>query len=215
MANPFHQHLNELNDLLVDMARRVGAAMEQATAALLEGDTVAAEAVVAGDQEVNALQFKVDDRIIALMTQYDAVASDLRFVLGAVRISVDLERMGDLAKHVAKSVLLRAPVAVIPDSLRLDFAAMGAAAVRISEKLVGILRDHDELQAAQMGLDDDELDAVQDRIHAQLPTLGYGPQTAVDVALLARFYERFGDHAVRVSHQVVYAVTGDVHLDRS
>jgi phosphate transport system protein len=215
MTNPFHRRLDELNDLLVDMARRVGAAMEQAGAALLEGDTAAAEAVVTGDQEVNALQFKVDDRIIELMTQYEAVASDLRFVLSAVRISVDLERMGDLAKHVAKSVLLRAPVAVIPDSLRLDFAAMGAAAVRISEKLVAILRDHDELQAAQMGLDDDELDALQDRIHAQLPTLGYGPQTAVDVALLARFYERFGDHAVRVSHQVVYAVTGDVHLDRS
>jgi phosphate transport system protein len=215
MQNPFHQHLDELNDLLVDMARRVGAAMEQASAALLEGDTAAAELVVAGDEQVNALQFKVDDRIIELMTQYDAVASDLRFVLGAVRISVDLERMGDLAKHIAKSVLLRAPAAVIPDSLRADFAAMGAAAVRISEKLVGILAEQDQLQAAQMGLDDDELDAIQDRIHAQVPTLGYGPQTAVDVALLTRFFERFGDHAVRVSHQVVYAVTGDVHLDRS
>jgi phosphate transport system protein len=215
MQNPFHQHLDELNDLLVDMARRVGAAMEQASAALLEGDTAAAELVVAGDEQVNALQFKVDDRIIELMTQYDAVASDLRFVLGAVRISVDLERMGDLAKHIAKSVLLRAPAAVIPDSLRADFAAMGAAAVRISEKLVGILAEQDQLQAAQMGLDDDELDAIQERIHAQVPTLGYGPQTAVDVALLTRFFERFGDHAVRVSHQVVYAVTGDVHLDRS
>ncbi|GAA2321017.1 phosphate signaling complex protein PhoU [Glycomyces scopariae] len=215
MVNPFHQHLDELNELLVAMARRVVTAIDRAGAALLEGDTAAAEAVVAEDDHVNALQFQVDDRIIELMTQYDAVASDLRFVLGAVRISVDLERMGDLAKHVAKSVLLRAPAAVIPDSLRADFAAMGAAAVRIAEKLVGILEEQDQLQASQMGLDDDELDAIQDRIHAQLPSLGYGPQTAVDVALLARFFERFGDHAVRVSHQVVYAVTGDVHLDRS
>ncbi|RRR95865.1 phosphate signaling complex protein PhoU [Glycomyces terrestris] len=215
MSNPFHQHLDELNALLVDMARRVGAAIEQATAALLEGDTAAAEAIVAEDELVNALQFQIDDRIIELMTQYDAVASDLRFVLGAVRISVDLERMGDLAKHVAKSVLLRAPAAVIPDSLRLDFAAMGAAAARISEKLVGILAEQDYLQATQMSLDDDELDAVQDRIHAQLPNLGYGSETAGDVVLLARFYERFGDHAVRVAHQVAYAVTGDIHLDRS
>ncbi|MEU5875645.1 phosphate signaling complex protein PhoU [Glycomyces sp. NPDC047369] len=215
MQNPFHQHLDELNELLVDMARRVADAIERASAALLEGDTAAAEAVVAEDQHVNALQFRVDDRIIELMTQYDAVASDLRFVLGAVRISVDLERMGDLAKHVAKSVLLRAPAAVIPDSLRPDFAAMGAAAVRVAEKLVVVLEDQDHLQATQMGLDDDELDAIQERIHAQLPGLGYGPQTAGDVALLARFFERFGDHAVRISHQVVYAVTGDVHLDRS
>lgn len=215
MANAFHQHLDDLNELLVEMARRVADAMEQAGAALLEGDTAAAEAVVAADDEVNALQFRVDDRIVELMTQYDPVATDLRFVLGAVRISVDLERMGDLAKHVAKSVLLRAPASVIPDSLRVDFAAMGAAAARISQKLVGILEEHDHLQATQMGLDDDELDAVQQRIHEQLPTLGYGPQAAVDAALLARFFERFGDHAVRISHQVVYLVTGDVHLDRS
>ena len=99
--------------------------------------------------------------------------------------------------------------------MRADFAAMGSAAVRISEKLVGILEDRDHLGASQMGLDDDELDAIQQRIHAQLPTLNYGPQTAVDAALLARFLERFGDHAVRISHQVVYLVTGDVHLDRS
>jgi phosphate transport system protein len=215
MANVFHQHLDELNGLLVDMARRISVAMERASAALMETDTAAAEAVVAADQAVNALQFKVDDRIVELMTQYDPVATDLRFVLAAVRISVDLERMGDLAKHVAKSVLLRAPVPVIPDSMRADFAAMGSAAVRISEKLVGILEDRDHLGATQMGLDDDELDAIQERIHTQLPTLGYGPQTAVDAALLARFFERFGDHAVRISHQVVYLVTGDVHLDRS
>ena len=215
MANVFHAHLNELNELLVEMARRVGDAVEQASAALLETDTAAAEAVVAADDQVNALQFRVDDRIVELMTQYDPVATDLRFVLGAVRISVDLERMGDLAKHVAKSVLLRAPVPVIPDSLRADFAAMGAAAVHLSQKLVTVLEERDHLQASQMGLDDDELDAIQQRIHAQVPSLGYGPQTAVDVALLARFFERFGDHAVRISHQVVYLVTGDVHLDRS
>ncbi|GAB3650349.1 phosphate signaling complex PhoU family protein [Glycomyces tarimensis] len=215
MANPFHQHLAELNELLVDMARRAGDAIEKAGAALLEADTVAAEAVVADDQEINALQFRVDDRIVELMTRYEPVASDLRFILASVRISVDLERMGDLAKHVSKSVLLRAPVCPIPASLRADFAAMGQAATRISEKLVRILAEHDQLAAAQMGLDDDELDAIQQRIHEQLPDLDYGPQAAVDAALLARFFERFGDHAVRISHQVVYLVTGDVHLDRS
>ncbi|WP_100445589.1 phosphate signaling complex protein PhoU [Glycomyces xiaoerkulensis] len=214
MANVFHRHLDELNGLLVDMAERVGEAMRQASTALLEADTVAAEAVVAADQDINALQFRIDDRIVELMTQYEPVATDLRFILGAVRISVDLERMGDLAKHVAKTVIMRSPVSPIPDSLHEDFAAMGEAADRISEKLVGILAEHDRLRAAQMGLDDDELDAVQDRIHRQLPELPYNPQVAVDAALLARFFERFGDHAVRISYQVVYQVTGDVHLNR-
>lgn len=215
MANVFHQHLDDLNELLVDMARRAGEAMEKAGSALLEDDAAAAEAVVAADQEINALQFQVDDRIVALMTRYEPVASDLRFILGAVRIAMDLERMGDLAEHVAKTVVMRSPVPVVPEPLRGDFAVMARAAVRISEKLVSILTDRDRLQAAQMSLDDDELDAVQRRIHEQLPDFGYGPQAAVDAALLSRFFERFGDHAVRVSHQVVYLVTGDVHLDRS
>src|SRR5690606_40378732 len=104
MANIFHRHLDDLNDLLVDMARRVEAAMRQASTALLETDEAVAEEVVAADREINALQFQVDDRIVALVTQYDPVASDLRLILGAVRIAVDLERMGDLAKHVAKTV---------------------------------------------------------------------------------------------------------------
>ncbi|WP_460545268.1 phosphate signaling complex protein PhoU [Glycomyces halotolerans] len=210
----FHQHLDELNDLLVVMARRVGEAIGKAGAALLEIDTAAAEEVVTADEAVNALQFQVDDRIVALMTRYEPVATDLRFILGAVRISVDLERMGDLAKHVAKTVIMRAPISAIPPSLHDDFADMGRAALRLSEKLERILAEHDQLEAAQMGLDDDELDAIQQRIHDQLPDLQYGPQVAVDTALLARFFERFGDHAVRVAHQVVYQVTGDVHLDR-
>lgn len=215
MANVFHRNLDELNQLLVEMAEKVGVAMERAGAALLEIDTVAAEEVVATDEEINALQFRIDDRIIELMTRYEPVATDLRFILGAVRISVDLERMGDLAKHVAKSVLLRAPVSVVPGSMHDDFEAMGRAAGRISKKLVRVIAERDRLEAAQMGLDDDELDSIRDRIHEQLPALPYNPQVAVDAALLARFFERFGDHAVRIAHQVVYLVTGDVHLDRS
>ncbi|THV42097.1 phosphate signaling complex protein PhoU [Glycomyces buryatensis] len=215
MANVFHQRLDELDELLVDMARRVGEAIEHASAALLAIDTEAAAAIVAADEDLNALQFRVDDRIVELMTRYEPVATDLRFILAAVRISVDLERMGDLAKHVAKSVLLRAPAPAIPDSLREDFAGMGQAAVRISEKLVRVLAERDQMEATQLGLDDDVLDALQQRVHDQIPDLGYGPQVAVDAALLARFFERFGDHAVRISHQVVYLVTGDVHLDRS
>jgi phosphate transport system protein len=215
MANIFHQHLDELNGLLVEMAQRVAEAVDKAGAALLDVDVEAAEAVVAADLAVNELQFRVDDRIVELMTRYEPVATDLRFILGAVRISADLERMGDLAKHIGKTVVMRSPVSPIPELLHDDFAAMRSAATRIAEKLVVIVQDRDYLVASQLGLDDDELDAVQERIHAKIPDFEYGPQAAVDAALLARFFERFGDHAVRIAHQVVYLVTGEVHLDRS
>ncbi|QSB06077.1 phosphate signaling complex protein PhoU [Natronoglycomyces albus] len=214
MANVFHQHLDDLNDLLVEMARRTGTAMERAGHALLTVDADVAQRVVRGDQKINEIQFKVDDWVVELMTQYQPVATDLRFVLGAARITTDLERAGDYAKHIAKSVLLRAPVSPIPEQLHSEFEAIHQAAVRLSEKTVHILENHDQLTAAQLSLDDDEIDEIQARIHATFAEWEYGAQAAVDAALLARFFERFGDHSVRVAHQLVYLITGDVRLDR-
>lgn len=215
MANVFHRHLDELNGLLVEMAQRTGVAMERAGNALLTIDTETAQQVVNGDQKINQLQFQVDDWIVELMTQYQPIATDLRFVLNAARITTDLERAGDYAKHISKSVLLRAPVSAIPDPVREYFESMHQAALRISEKTVHVLENHDRLTATQMSLDDDELDNLQVSIHDTFANWEYDAQAAVDTALLARFFERYGDHSVKVAHHVVYMVTGEVHLDRS
>ncbi|MFC4335505.1 phosphate signaling complex protein PhoU [Salininema proteolyticum] len=215
MGNVFHQQLDELAELLVDMSRRTTRAMERAGEALSTGDVDLARKAVVGDGKINRLQYQVDDFVVDLMTRYQPVAQDLRFILGAARITIDLERAADYAKHIAQTVIDRAPFPAVPEFLRPQYEGMARAAVRIGDKTTRVLETLDTVEASQLSLDDDELDALQETVHGSFETWDYGAQAAVDAALLARFFERFGDHCVKVAHQVVYLVTGEIRLDRS
>ena len=214
MRDTFHADLDELNGQLVAMARAVAEAMRSASAVLLSNDTSGAKQVIEGDLDINASQHALDDRVVELMTQHQPIASDLRFILSCIRITTDLERMGDMAKHVAKIARRLGPEFHAP-AVRPVFEAMAAAASRIADKTTQILTTRDQLDATQLDLDDDEMDALYSRLLSELAAgWTHGAETAVDVAMLGRSYERYADHAVRVGHQVVYLVTGDVHLDR-
>jgi phosphate transport system protein len=214
MRDAFHADLDELNEQLVAMAGSVAEAIRSASAVLLDADPGGAADVIEGDLDINARQYCVDDKVVEIMTRRQPVASDLRLVLASIRISTDLERMGDMAKHVAKIARNLDGSPALPQ-LRPLFAAMAAAAIRIGDKTTHILATRNRVDAAQLDFDDDELDALYSRLLAELAgDWGHGTQAALDVAMLGRSYERFADHAVRVGHQVVYLVTGAVHLDR-
>ncbi|WP_156937560.1 phosphate signaling complex protein PhoU [Haloglycomyces albus] len=207
--------MDDLNELLVDMSQRTGSAMERAGGALLTGDVELAQQAVQGDDTINRIQYEVEDRVVELMTRYQPLAHDLRFVLGSARITSDLERAADYAKHIATTVIERAPFPAVPEFLHPHFETMARAAARIGDKTTEILTSRDVVKASQLSLDDDELDAAQEAVHDAFADWNYGAQAAVDAALLARFFERYGDHSVKVAHQVVYLVTGEVRLDRS
>lgn len=214
MRDTFHADLDALNDQLIVMSQSVAEAIRGAGRVLLDSDTAHASAVIAGDEDINELQFTVDDRVTEIMTQRQAVATDLRFILSAIRIAIDLERMGDMAKHVAKIARKLGPDGPLTQTRPL-FAAMDSAARRVADKTTRILTTRDQLDATQMEYDDDEMDALYSRLLAELASdWPHGAEAAVDVAMLGRSYERYADHAVRVGHQVVYLVTGEIHLDR-
>ncbi|CAM3270571.1 phosphate signaling complex protein PhoU [Stackebrandtia soli] len=212
MRDAFHTDLDTLSDDLVEMSRSVAAAIRSASESLLRSDEDQARRVVAADTDINAFQYSIDDRVVELMTQHQPMASDLRFILGSMRVAIDLERMGDMAKHVAK---IGARTGCRMPGVRDVFAGMADVANRIADKTTAILRTRDRLDAAQLDLDDDEMDALFARLMALLGDgWRHGTETAVDVAMLGRSYERFADHAVRIAQQIVYQVTGEVHLDR-
>lgn len=214
MRDTFHADLDALNGQLVEMGRSVAEAIRGAGRVLLDSDTARATEVIAGDEDINELQFSVDDRVTEIMTQRQAVASDLRFILSAIRIAIDLERMGDMAKHVAKIARKLGPDGAVAQT-RPIFASMDLAAQRIGDKTSRILQTRDRLDATQLEYDDDEMDALYSRLLSELAAQWtHGAEAAVDVAMLGRSYERFADHAVRVGHQVVFLVTGEIHLDR-
>jgi len=211
MREEYRAELAEVTQTLVDMAEGVRDAMRQASAALLEADATGAEEVVLGDAETDARYHQVEERVYDLLARQAPVASDLRLVVTALHIGADLERMGDLACHVAKIALRRVPEVAVPEELRPVVGAMATTADRIAGKIADILRTADAARAAELERDDDEMDELQKQLYGLM--LGtawrHGVEPAVDGALLGRWYERFADHAVNAGQAVLYFVTGE------
>ena len=132
MRDEFRSDLMEISRMLVSMAEAIHKAMRRATDALLTADQAAAEQVVARDAEVDALYRLVEDKIYDVVARQAPVASDLRLVLTALHIAADLERMGDLADHVAHTALRRYPATAVPDTLTEIFKQRGEVADRIA-----------------------------------------------------------------------------------
>jgi phosphate transport system protein len=211
MRDEFRSDLGEVNRMLVTMAGAVRTAMRDATDALLSADRTGAEQVVARDVEIDALYRLVEDKVYDLLARQAPVASDLRVVLTALHVAADLERMGDLAEHVARTCLRRHPVSAVPKLLGDTFGEMGQVADRIAEKITRALSTSDVVIAAQLDSDDDAMDDLHRHLFEAMFGEKWtdGVEAAVDTALLGRYYERFADHAVNAGRRVVFVVTGE------
>jgi phosphate transport system protein len=210
MREEFQADLVEVNRLLVTMAEAVGAALRKATTALLTADLDAAETIIDRDAEVDALYRQVEAKVSDTIARQAPVASDLRTVITALHVSADLERMGDLAEHVAKTAQRRHPSPAVPAELRPVFQQMGEVADRMADKILTVLSSPNAEQAAELEKDDDSIDDLERDLFKILlrDDWPYGAETAIDGALLGRFYERYADHAVNIGEQVVYLITG-------
>jgi phosphate transport system protein len=215
MREEFQADLNEVNRLLVTMAEAVRAALRKATAALLTADLKAAESVMERDVEVDAIYRQVESKVADTIARQAPVAVDLRTVITALHISADLERMGDLAEHVAKTAQRRHPSPAVPAELRPVFKQMGVVADRMAEKITGLIAEPVASKAAELERDDDAMDKLERELFKVLldDDWPYGAETAIDGALLGRFYERYADHAVNIGEQLVYLVTGRPVVD--
>lgn len=211
MRDEFRADLVELGRLLVSMAEAVRTAMRNATTALLDADLAAAEQVIARDTEIDGLYRQAEDKIQVVLARQQPVASDLRLVVTALHVAGDLERMGDLADHVARTARRRHPAPALPGELRPVVSAMADIAERMAGKIAWVLSAPDATRAAELERDDDAMDALHRQLFTILlgPEWAHGVEAAVDAALLGRFYERYADHAVNAGKHVVYLVTGE------
>jgi phosphate transport system protein len=214
MRDAYHEELDSIGEALVEMARLVGSAIGRATTALLDADLKLAESVIAADEKVDDLQRDLEQRAIALLARQQPVATDLRIVVTSLRMSSDLERCGDLARHVAKVARLRYPNSAVPSDLHPTILEMGQLAQRLVAKAGQVITTKDVDAAMQLEQDDDEMDMLHRTLFQHLldDRWQHGIETAVDVTLCGRYYERFADHAVSVANRVVYLVTGE-HAD--
>jgi phosphate transport system protein len=211
MREEFRGDLVEIGRLLVSMAEAVRTAMRRATDALLSADRETAEVVVARDQEIDALYRQVEERVHEVLARQAPVAGDLRLVLSALHIAGDLERMGDLADHVARTGLRRHPAPAVPQELVGVFRQMGNVADRLAAEMTTVLSAPDATRAAGLESADDAMDTLHRQLFQALlgPGWPHGVEPAVDAALLGRFYERYADHAVNAGRHIVFLLTGE------
>ncbi|MFC7528086.1 phosphate signaling complex protein PhoU [Actinoplanes sp. GCM10030250] len=211
MREEYQADLIEVGRLLVTMAESVRAALRKATTALLTADLKAAEAVIERDVEVDKIYEQVEAKVADTIARQAPVASDLRRVITALHISADLERMGDLAEHVAKTARRRHPSPAVPAELRPTFQQMAEVADRMAERITTLLQNPDPAAAAELEKEDDAIDDLERHLFKIMldDDWPYGAETAIDGALLGRFYERYADHAVNIGEHLFYLITGE------
>jgi phosphate transport system protein len=213
MRTAYHEELVFITDQLVEMTRLTASALNRATQALMDADLELAESVITADEHIDAVRRDLDNRAVDVLARQQPVATDLRTLVTAMRMSSDLERMGDLARHVAKVARLRYPETAISASLRSTFTEMAQIAERMVVKTGTIIDTNDVGGASRLKDDDDRMDELHREVFRVLLSERWegATEAAVDATLLSRYYERFGDHAVSVAHRVVYLVTGEWH----
>lgn len=217
MREAYHSELELVSSELAQMCMMVGRAMSLATRSLMDTDLELAEEVIAGDARVDALGHEIDERCYLIAAQQQPVATDLRVVMSGMRMSSSLERMGDLAKHVAKQTRLRYPKQVLPPEVQPIFAEMGTVAEVIVTKTASVILTRDVHLAPDIKRHDEQMN----RLHRDLfgIVLGesweHGVEAAIDITLLSRFYERFADHAVTIARRVVHIVSGEPYAEIS
>jgi phosphate transport system protein len=210
MREAYRDQLGQLANQLADMCFMVGDAMALATRALLETDLALAEQVIGDDAKIDDARATSEEEAYALLALQAPVATDLRTVLAVIHAAESLERMGDLALHVAKAARRRHPNPVLPESVRPYFAEMGKVACKLAAQAEQVIRTQDVALARALDEADDEMDDLHQHLFTVLMDREWphGVAAAVDVTLLGRFYERFADHAVSVANRVVFVVTG-------
>ena len=211
MREVYREQLDDILADLAQMAQEVSTAVRSATTALLEADIHLAEQVISGDEQLDLKQADIERRSFSLCWRgrprwpASCGSSSPR-----LRMVTELERMGDLAAHVAKIARLRYPESAVPEGLRPNFVRMGDVAEKMVVAAGQTLHDRNVQSAEELRDRDEEMDDLR---RTQFRVLlgddwSYGVEAAVDVALLGRYYERIADHAASMARRIIYVVTG-------
>jgi phosphate transport system protein len=207
----FHDQLAELKQRLLEMSERAEALIDLSVDALLEGDQSKADAVIAGDADVDALELQVEDLAISLLALQQPMARDLRFIIASIKVSNDLERVGDHAVNIAQSALRLAAGRsdITPDPEIEDMARR--ARKMLADALDAFVRADGAL-AREVCRADDQVDALHDSLVRILIThMMEEPRTitpSLELFLVSRNLERVADLATNIGEDAVFLAEG-------
>ncbi|MFR9804828.1 phosphate signaling complex protein PhoU [Pseudonocardia sp. RS010] len=206
----FDENAVRLQTLLGEMGEVVVAAVRAASAALLERHPRLAERVIEGDPAIDDRRARIEALATETITIFAPVGPDMRAVVSAIQSAHELERVGDLAQHIAEAAHRRHPDPCVPEQAREILLELSTQVGAMMSKTVTVLRTRNVILALELESDDDRVDALHRDLFALMfgDTWTCGIPAAVDLTLLARFYERIADHAVALAERTVYVVTG-------
>lgn len=185
----------EIDDLMLHLFRLIADGLATATRAFLAGDVQGARRVIAADTEFDTLQEEIEQLVEARLVGGDI--AELPLLLAVVRIVPELERSGDLVEHIALRTS-NGLVSQLTETVAALVAGMAEIGVELWRSASGAYAQRDRFAADRLRLRDDELDDLHVRLTAELGAGSLAPALAIEMGLLARFYERLGDHAVNV-----------------
>jgi phosphate transport system protein len=206
----FTIELEELNKKLLEMAGLVESAINRSVRSLVDQSRELAEQVIRDEPKINSMEMEIDGMVTRLLALRQPVARDLRFLTSALKINTDLERMGDLAQHIAeRSLSLMHHPLVKP---MVDIPNMASLVQSMLLNCLDAFVKGDEALARSVLLADDEVDRLRDAVYAELlGTMQRDPtvvSAAVDLIFVARNLERIGDHATNIAEDVVFLIKG-------
>ena len=222
MRNVFRSKLDEFADQLGRFCETNVRLLDRATVALLERDETAATEVIDGAAELEELREVAEQHAFELLLLEAPVAGDLRQVMSGIYIVEHFTRMAALAGHIARVARRRYPNAVVPEDVVPIIRELAERNGALARQLTELLENRNVEKALTLDVQDDAIDALHASLMKQISdeSWPHGSVPAVDLALLARYYERFADHTVSIANRVVYLVTGELpangalsHLD--
>lgn len=212
-VSSFDTDLKSLDAIVLDMGVAASRAVEYSTLALQTRDAKLAQQLVANDRNIDDFQHNLEERAIGLIARRQPLASDLREIVSVIRIAYDLERIGDLAKNLAKRT-----IAIVGDSGVVGASAsLTPLATRARDQLNRVMqayRGRDDKAAMQVWASDKEIDALHTALFRELLTyMMEDPRhigACTHLLFCAKNLERVGDHATNIAETVHYIVTGEL-----
>jgi phosphate transport system protein len=209
----FDADLQELERKIMEMGRRDDEQIAAAIEALLKRDNALSARVIAADDRIDALQREIEEKVITTIARRQPMAVDLREIVAALRISNDLERIGDLAENIAKRVpMLTEEVSINEATLQLQRMVQ-----LVREQLTRVLQSyarHDAAEAMEVWRRDQEVDALNNSLFREILTyMMENPRNitfCTHLVFCAKNIERIGDHATNIAESVVFMVEGRV-----
>ncbi len=213
MRNVFHEQLDQLNVELIKMGAMCEEAISAATKAYLEGDKELGQRAVTLEQDIDHKERDIESQCMNLLLRQQPVASDLRTVSAAMRMISDMERIGDQASDIAEIARDMKRSSVIQE---VPMEAMALAAIKMVTDSVDSFVQGDLELAHSVIVQDDGVDQLFLDIRAKLIHLiaqGKDGELCLDLMMVAKYFERIGDHACNIAQWVEYALTGEYEDD--